>query len=257
MPSAARITFTFALVVVGASACGVHHDGGTADSHVDMDTPVAIDAAGGPYLDFPAAPIIDSSGSGATTPPDSAALFGPPGSGATTGGPCLLEPELGVLLPLDGLRPRFDVLQGGTQNVFEIRLHAANEVNDLVVYTNNTIWLLPSAIWQAINAHIVDQDIQVTIRGATTDGTVLTSPIAIGSTGTIRIAPASAAGAIVYWTPSAGTPPEGTLKGFAYGDESVATVITPTQAATTCIGCHSSTPDGLYAAFSARGSDGG
>jgi hypothetical protein len=33
--------------------------------------------------------------------------------------------------------------------------------------------------------------------------------------------------------------------------------MTPTQASTTCIGCHSSTPDGDYAAFSARGNAGG
>jgi len=246
----------FALALVfAAAACAAHHSANQGD---DVAGDAATnDAFAGPYADFPVAPIIDSSGSGAPTPPNAGDLFGPAGTGATTGGPCLLEPELGALFPLDGLRPRFDVMPAGAQNVFEIRLHAQNEVNDLVVYTNNAVWLLPTLIWQGLNEHVVDQDIQITLRAATTDGTALTSPVAIGSSGSVRIAPATAAGAIVYWTPSAGTPPEGTLKGFAYCDETVATVLTPPQASTTCIGCHTSTPDGLYTAFSARGNGAG
>ncbi|HEY3802808.1 MAG TPA: hypothetical protein VGL61_09360 [Kofleriaceae bacterium] len=238
------------VLVFAAAACAHHATNQNGDAGVDAAT---YDAFAGPYADFPAAPIIDSSGSGAPTPPNSGDLFGPPGSGTTTGGPCLLEPELGALFPLKGLRPRFSVMPNGGQNIFEIRLHADNEVNDLVVYTNNALWLLPSDIWGALNDHIVDQDIQITIRASTTDGTMLTSPVTIGSSGSVRIAPATADGAIVYWTPSAGTPPEGTLKGFTYGDETVSPVLTPTQADTTCIGCHTSTPDGDYAAFSARG----
>ncbi|HEY1554661.1 MAG TPA: hypothetical protein VGF94_07470 [Kofleriaceae bacterium] len=245
---------TVLVLVLAAVACGNHSANHGADAPADTGT---SDAFAGPFSDFPAAPIIDSSGSGAPTPPNAGDLFGAAGTGATTGGPCLVEPELGALFPLNGLRPRFEVMPNGGQNVFEIRLHAQNEINDLVVYTNTTMWLLPTAIWQGINNHIVDQDIQVTIRAATTDGTTLTSPVTVGSNGTVRIAPASAAGAIVYWTPSAGTPPEGTLKGFAYGDETVAGVLTPTQASTTCIGCHASTPDGAYAAFSARGNGAG
>ena len=68
----------------------------------------------------------------------------------------------------------------------------------------------------------------------------------------IGIAPVQATGVIVYWTTSAGT----ALKGFAIGDESVETVLVPgqvTETTTTCIGCHTSTPDGNYAEFTTQG----
>lgn len=73
----------------------------------------------------------------------------------------------------------------------------------------------------------------------------------VGPTGDVRIAPAAAAGAIVYWTPLGMT--TGELNGFSFGQEATSTVVTATQAGNTCIGCHNSTPDGLYAAFSSRG----
>ena len=68
-----------------------------------------------------------------------------------------------------------------------------------------------------------------------------------GSSGDITIAPVQAPGAIVYWTTSAGT----VLRGFRIGDETVQDVIHPADAATACVGCHSSTPDGTYVGFSA------
>jgi len=90
----------------------------------------------------------------------------------------------------------------------------------------------------------------VTIRGATYDGSsMLTSGPEIGTSGDIQIASVSAPGAIVYWTTSNGTG----FRGFHIGDESVVTVASPSDdgSATLCIGCHSSTPDGTYVAYSA------
>ncbi len=236
-------------IAISALACGcVKH----ASNATDVDAATAdVISPNGPFYDFPAQPIIDSSGGGPATPANIATQFGAPDNGTVSGGPCLVEPELGALFPYQGLRPRFNV-SAGTQNVFELRLHSDHEVNDLIVYTNNPIWLLPTDMWLNLNLHIVDQDITVTLRAATTDGTTLTTPVTFGPIGTVRIAPATAGGAIVYWTPSVGTPPEGALKGFSFGDETVASVLTPTQGGATCIGCHTSTPDGMYAAFSAR-----
>ena len=54
----------------------------------------------GPANDFPAAPIIDKAAASAPT------LFGPAGSGAMDG-PCLIEPQVGSLIPRNFLRPRF------------------------------------------------------------------------------------------------------------------------------------------------------
>lgn len=205
----------------------------------------------GPYTDFPKDPIVDAS-----TPPDAPALFGSAGAGQPSGGPCLFEPEPGALFPSNWLRPRFRFAPGADQNLFEIRLHADNEVNDLVVYTANTSWTMPKDMWTLLASHIVDAPITMTVRGAHYDGTQLTG-VSVGTSGPITIAPADASGAIVYWTTSSGS----ALKGFQVGDEAVATALEPPQvkmktagdAAVTCVGCHTSTPDGKFASFTAQG----
>ncbi|HTJ84581.1 MAG TPA: hypothetical protein VL400_22835 [Polyangiaceae bacterium] len=200
---------------------------------------------------FPDTPIIEG-----TAPANSGDLFGPAGSGDPTGGPCIVEPELGALLPNNWLRPRFRWVPGAGQNLFELRLHAASEPNDLVVYTTDVTYTMEKLLWLAVSAGVVDEPITVTIRGANFDGTTLVGPPAIGSTGTITIAPVGAPGSIVYWTTSGGS----SLKGFQVGDESVITALAPNQVAmptnggaVTCVGCHTSTPDGLYASFVAQG----
>jgi hypothetical protein len=70
------------------------------------------------------------------------------------------------------------------------------------------------------------------------------------------VAPAPAPGTIVYWTTSGGS----SLKGFSAGDETVVLALTPGQVkmqtvggAVTCVGCHTSTPDGKFAGFTAQG----
>jgi hypothetical protein len=208
-------------------------------------------ASMGPFGDFPADPIIDG-----TAPANAPSLFGPAGSGSPTGGPCMTEPEVGSLFPNNWLRPRFRFSPASGENLFEIRLHAASQINDLVVYTTNTSWTMPKDVWTALAAHSVDDPIEVTIRGAVFDGTALTGDPAVGSDGPITIAPASAAGNIVYWTTSGGS----ALKGFKVGDESVVAALAPAQVQmptsggqVTCVGCHTSTPDGLFASFVAQG----
>jgi len=196
------------------------------------------------YTDFPSTPVIDPTGN---TPVAAPGLFGPAGSGASSGGPCLTDPELGSLFPTNWLPLRFHFVAPTGQNLFEIRLHAEHETNDLVVYTAATTYTMPAQMWASVAAHIIDEPITVTIRGGTYNGSTLIGGPVTGSAGTITVAPAAAAGAIVYWTSSNGT----ALRGFTVGDTKVQDVLRPNQASTACIGCHSSTPDGAFVAFSA------
>jgi hypothetical protein len=179
-------------------------------------------------------------------------LLGPVagGSGATTTGstaPCLLEPEDGSLFPRNWLRPRFRFTPAGIQDLFELRLHIDSEVNDLVVYTTATTWTMPKDMWKSLSINATDRDISVTVRGVAVASAGAGTGSGSGASATIRIAPASADGTIVYWTTSGGS----ALKGFHVGDESVTTVLTPSDASGQCVACHSSTPDGAFIGFSA------
>lgn len=262
------------LVVACTSAAFTAWSFGCGDDKVDnsaFQSPAQEDAAvppgPGPFVtsasDFPAAPIID-----ANTTPAAPALFGGAKVGAA-GGPCLMEPEPGAMLPRNWLRPRFlwigdlSLADGGDgatkQNLFELKVHADNQKNDLVVYTSSTSWTMPESMWNALRLNSADVAMTVSVRGGVLSAGVLANVVA-GSTGPLRIAPVEAPGTIVYWTSIAGGATDAgynpVLKGFRVGDESVADVLKPAElpktngAAQECLGCHSSTPDGLYAAVS-------
>ena len=215
----------------------------------------------GMCTDFPPTPITDGN-----VPANAADIFGTPGSGAA-GGPCVIEPQENTLFPNNWLRPRFRFTGGA--GLYEIRLHASNQANDLVVYTTNTTWTMHKAIWTALAVHTRDIPIEVTVRSAPPGG----GQVLLGSKVHFTIAPVGANGKLVYWSTSGTTyfngQPTGTetvLNGFAVGDESVVEVLRPYVGATAqvamqtydqgqnkrpvkCIGCHTSTPDGSYIAF--------
>ncbi len=167
-----------------------------------------------------------------------------------TGGPCISEPTFGALYPRNFTPPIVEWVPAVNQNVFELRWHLANQSHDLVVYTDQLNFTLPDATWKALVEHSQDRDITLSIRGAAlVEGEVVGSVFA-GSTGSVRIAPADASGAIVYWTTSNGS----ALKGFRVGDKQVRTVLSPKMITaagkpTRCIGCHTSSPDGALAFF--------
>jgi len=217
---------------------------------------IQFGGSGGVAQVFPEEPIIEGE-----APDDAPELFGDPDSGQPSGGPCLVEPELDALLPRNWLRPRFRYLPGDGQNLFEIRLSAPSQDADLVVYTTLSAWTMSASLWQAVSTHVLDEPISVAIRGATYDGSGLEGEPWLGSEGTVTVAPVSAQGTIVYWTTTDGS----SLKGFEVGDESVVSVLTPSQveqptndgsgninAQVTCVGCHTSTPDGEFASFVAQ-----
>jgi hypothetical protein len=228
--------------------------------HVDGSLPNDAGAADvftgplpGPFDDFPASPILDAPADGGAAPSNSATLFGPADAGAQSGGPCLIEPEVGALYPNNWLRPRFVWTTANTENLFELRLHVGNQSNDLVVYTTENGWLMPQAMWASLAEHSQDVPMTVSVRGGLLQGTTLTNE-ALGSSGPLGIAPVSAPGTIVYWSILNGQGGSAVLQGFSIGDETVGTVLTPAQiqerndteaGGAPCLGCHAATPDGL------------
>ena len=142
----------------------------------------------GPYTDFPSDAVVDTGGP-MPVPSNAGTLFGPAGSGAASGGPCLIDPEVGSLFPKNWLRLRFRFSAPAGQNLFEIRMHAANQINDLVVYTTSTQWTMPADMWSNLTAHTQDQAIKVTVRGAQYSGGGLQGLPSMGTSGDITIAP--------------------------------------------------------------------
>jgi len=199
-----------------------------------------------PYDDFPEEPILDG-----TATPGAPDAFGDPMSGDDDGGPCLVEPELGALIPQDWIRLRVRFLPVGRQNLFEIRIKLRDQNHDLRVYTSNKTWTMPKAMWEGVVRHSRGAPLEISVRGGVWNGSGLGVPPALGSHGNVTIAPSYAQGVIVYWTTSGGT----ALKGFHIGDETVQEVLRPAGAQTSCVGCHTATPDGKFAGFTAAGAD--
>ena len=211
--------------------------------------------------DFSSMPIMVGN-----VPANAPTIFGDPGTGSA-GGPCLIEPQDNSLFPNNWLRPRFRFTSG--QGLYEIRLHAANQASDQVVYTTDTTWTMEKKMWTNLAVHTRDMAIEVTVRSAPPGG----GTVQLGSKIHFTIAPVGANGKLVYWSTSGTTyfngKPNGTetvLSGFAVGDEGVIEVLRPYVGTTpqvqmqtydqganlravTCIGCHTSTPDGAYIAF--------
>jgi len=215
---------------------GATSDGAAPDGSAPTDAPVAV---------FPEPPIIEPG-----APANAPGLFGDPSTGSA-GGPCVAEPATGSLIPAYFLRPRFRLIPSSGENLFEIRLHAAGSANDLVAYTTAATWTIPAAVWAQMSDQLDNQPITYTTRSARWNGTSLDGPPLLGGTGSFRIAPVRADGSIVYWTNGTGS--TASFKGFTIGDESAVSVLQPSTVGggVTCVGCHTSTPDGAYVAFSA------
>ncbi len=241
-----------AAALLAAPSCGSDAETSQFDAGSEsLDASVAKDAREPePFVEaatFDAAPVVRSDFEkpvfdvGAA--PDSVAIFASADVDAGGGGgACLFEPELGSLFPNNWLRPRFRFTSASAENLFEIRLDVKNQTKPLVIYTSKRRYTLEKAAWAFMTKYGVGA-VHVTLRSATLDaaGKLSGGPWK-GSEGDIEIAPVDARGSIAYWTTSNGT----VLKGFQVGDEGVQPVISPAQAETKCVACHTSTPDGLY-----------
>jgi hypothetical protein len=194
--------------------------------------------------DFPEKPIIVQPATGPAIPANIAGAFGTADAGAATGGPCLIEPEMGSLFPTNWLRPRFRWKPPAAGTVVELRLHADVEKNDLVVYTTGASWTMDAVTWRSLTRNAPDSAVSVSVRSL--DTTKPGAAAAMGTHGTFGIAPVDAPGSIVYWAIKSHG--DTALNGFRIGEESTVEAIRP--AAGRCVGCHSSTPDGEDVAFS-------
>lgn len=237
------------LGLVGGASCGGGGDGGSGTTSGTGGAAGAGGAggAGGSTSTtmqapaFPPDPQIEQG-----LPPEIPGLFGG-AMGSDTGGPCLEEPPLEALVPSNWTPLRFEWIPPADQNVFELRLSVDNQVNDLVVYSAQPIYTVPAAMWDLLTQQSAGRDVRVTLRGARLENGALTAGPMVGADGVVHLAPVPAPGSIVYWTSSGGT----ALKGFAIGDTEATTVLTPglMNDGTTCIGCHTSTPDGDLSFF--------
>jgi hypothetical protein len=191
------------------------------------------------HNDF-ANPVVDTG-----APANAAELFAAADVGAM--GPCMYEPESGTLFPNNWIRPRFRFTTTQQENLFEIKLVIPNETSPLVVYTTQNPYTVDAAVWQTMTSAGSSAPIAVTIRSAVVTAGALTGGPWTGTTGTIEIAPVPVSGDVVYWTTTGNL-----LKGFQLGSESAPQlVVSAPQVDTQCIGCHTSTPDGLYVGMTA------
>jgi hypothetical protein len=237
---------------------------GDEDGDGDGVTPTCMDAC----TDFPAAPLRASD----DITDDEIAQFDDAGELATASF-CVVEPQLsegnrpGAMYPVNWLRPRFR-WQGGDAELYEIRLHADSQVNDLRAYTRKSEWTLPSKVWKsgARNLHSVEVTIRAVKNGKIT-----------GARGSFEVAPVEAGGSMVFWATSSSQVGADTSKlyGFSVGDEAVIETLRTDTVQTTpmlhengrdlrgeyggkpgfqpgdvqCIGCHEGTPDGEAVVF--------
>jgi hypothetical protein len=217
-----------------------------------LDIPVSP-CANKKCTDFPAAPLFDPG-----VAPDAATMFAAPAQGA---GPCIWEPEDRTVFPQKWLRPR--IKWTGSPGLHRITIHSERQERDLVAYTNQPFWVMPKEIWANLAAHVVEQDIVVTVRAAS------------GGESTVKfqIAPVTATGSIVFWAVKPEEVGRGLtsptdvyaseLRGFSVGDESTIPVLQSRQVMQSsadeagikrpvrCIGCHAAlpAPDDGFVAF--------
>ncbi len=218
-------------------------------------------------MDFPARPLGPDGTS--TLPPGAAQAFA--AIPASYDGPCLLEPQDGTLFPNNWLRPRFSWTSTGSGDLYELHVTAPNQNSDLIVYTDKTSWTMPKPMWLALAGHTQDMPMKVAVLSAHGGA------VSMGTTANFTVAPVGASGTLVYWSPTGSTnggsavPGQTTLNGFAVGAEGVEQVLTCGTTAcdlrppatnwqtddasgtmlrpVTCIGCHTSTPDGDFISF--------
>ncbi|MBK9261343.1 MAG: hypothetical protein IPM54_16260 [Polyangiaceae bacterium] len=212
-----------------------------------------IDPGTGPFADFPMTPVILDGLS-----PTVGSLFDTT-PGMDTGGPCLSEPPIDAMVPRNWTPLFFEWTSAPELNVFELRLEVDNQINPLVVYTANPTFTMDLGMWKGLADHSAGRDVKITLRGARVDGDVLTTPPLLGASGVVHIAPVAAPGSVVYWTSTGGT----SFQGFTIGDTTSKTVLSPPMAGptstggnTTCVSCHTSSPDGKLIIYS-RDADNG
>src|SRR3954468_1113011 len=233
-----------------ATSTGLGGTGGRSTGGATGGSRVDAGPSAQTLTDFPSTPILDPS-----APPNAAELF----DGSTPrsdGAPCVTSPIVGTLMPRNWLRPRFELTAAAGENLFEIDLSVAGFAHTLRIFTANPTYALDAKTWDALRDAVTGRSSGGSMRALTVSagGTVQLAPSA-PATSSFTIAPVEAPGKIVYWALASDMGTKvGSLKGFGIGEESVETVLVPSQVQTrasndTCIGCHAATPDGNSVGF--------
>lgn len=173
-------------------------------------------------------------------------------SGGTPGA-CVSEPADGTIFPAAWTRPRFNMQ--GASGPAKITLSTSKMKHDFTFYAPALPAYLPLEVWDALSRNVYNEDVTYTIVSGGAEGT-----------GSFQLAPVAAGGSMVFWGSTGSTPGEqsNALYGFGVGDEGVVRVVYPgdiqgtalddnanvrnrdntTPGSSTCVGCHSSSPDG-------------
>jgi len=236
-----------------SNAGGAGGTGGSGGSNTGGDGGGFIDPNTGPFGDFPMAPVVlDGLEPGIVT------LFGNT-PGMDSGGPCLSEPREDAMFPRNWTPLFFEWAAPVDQNIFELKLEVDNQLRPLIVYTTQPLYTMDVGVWKNLTTHSAGHDVKITLRGARLENGALTVPPSVGASIVVHIAPVAAPGSVVYWTSTGGT----SFQGFTIGDTGSKTVLSPTMAggtstggATTCVSCHTSSPDGKLIIYS-RDADNG
>jgi len=260
---------TLTAVLVGAAGlarCGSgdtssNFDSGTKDVTTGNDSPfVQPDTGPTVFNDFPTNPIIDP-----TLPSNIAMQFGSPDAGVGMT-PCIAEPASDAMIPKNWT-PLFMEYGSPAANVFEIRLTVDNQTGQELIYTPNTTYVIDQTTWAQLALHSNGHDLTISVRAGTLAGggdsglpQTLTGPPTPEATSTVHIAPVNAPGSVVYWSSTDGT----AFRGFTVGDMTSKTVLTPATASpasagdgtTTCISCHTDSPDGTYIVYTRDATNG-
>ena len=242
-----RAFFGLALLVACGSSDNSGFDAGSDASLGDGDANPFQQPDIGPitYSDFPTTPVVDPS-----LPSNVATLFGDPDAG-TGAPPCIAEPAADAMIPKNWT-PLFLEYAAAGANVYEIRITVDNQKNPGIFYVPKATYTLDQNLWKSLAAHSAGHDMNVSIRGGSLANQQVTN-ITAESTSTVHVAPVDAPGSVVYWSSTGGT----AFKGFTVGDLTSKTVLTPASAGassandgtTTCISCHTSSPDGTYVIY--------
>lgn len=229
----------------GTAGSGASNTGGEGGGFIDPGT--------GPFGDFPMAPVVLDG-----LEPGIATLFGNT-PGMDSGGPCLSEPHDDAMFPRNWTPLFFEWAPPPDQNIFELKLEVDNQLRPLIVYTAQPLFTMDVGMWKNLTTHSAGHDVKITLRGARFENGALTVPPSTGASIVVHIAPVAAPGSVVYWTSTGGT----SFQGFTIGDTVSKTVLSPTMAGatstggtTTCVSCHTSSPDGKLIIYS-RDADNG
>lgn len=237
----------------GAAGAGGSAGSGGSNTGGGGDGGGFIDPGTGPYGDFPMAPVVLDG-----LEPGIATLFEKtPGMEGV--GPCLSEPPMDAMFPRNWTPLFFEWSAPAELNVFELRLEVENQIHPLVVYTTQPSYTMAIGSWKGLTDHSAGREVKITLRGAHFENGALTMGPIVGASGVVHLAPVAAPGSVVYWTSTGGT----SFQGFTIGDAVSKTVLSPEMAGatstggtTTCVSCHTSSPDGKLIIYS-RDADNG